>query len=283
MAVLRLMTADAPDPPAPTFAGASVSDNYARWLAPVIFTPWAEVLIERVGVRAGDQVLDVASGTGVVARLASAHATETGRVVASDVSATMLARAAAHPVAHGGAPIEYVQASVEALPVPDATFDIVLCQQGLQFFGDRAAAVRELRRVLRPGGSAGVAVWADGFRLEPFDDYAEAAVTAGLQPPFPGAFENATFVMGADEVRMLFDGAGFSTVEVATVKLTTVWPDAESAVAGILGTPFGLIVEALPADRRDRLDADLHHRFGTAAPIRRTTAAVVARARAPGA
>lgn len=281
MRVFRRMTSDTPGHRTPSFAAVSVSENYQRLLAPVLFEPWAEVLVERVGVHAGDQVLDVASGTGVVARLAARYAAEAGRVVATDVSGAMLARAAAHPQAGDGAPIEYLEASVQALPVPDATFDVVLCQQGLQFFADRAAAACELLRVLRPGGSVGLAVWADGFRLEPFDDYAEAAVAAGVEPPFPGAFENARFVMGADEVRTLLEGAGFSAVEVATVELTVVWTDVESAIAGILGTPYGPLVQALPSDRGGQLDADLRRRFGAASPIRRTTTAVIARAAAP--
>jgi len=115
------MTSDTPSHPTPAFGAVSVSENYERRLAPVLFEPWAEVLIERVGVHAGDEVLDVASGTGVVARLASRYVAETGRVVATDVSGAMLARAAAHPQSGGGAPIEYLEASVQALPVADAT------------------------------------------------------------------------------------------------------------------------------------------------------------------
>lgn len=263
------------------FGAESVSDNYQLRLAPVIFEPWAEVLIGRTGLRAGDRVLDVACGTGVVTRRASRYAAEHGRVVGSDVSPAMLARAAAHPGVAGGAPIEYLEASAMDLPVTDGSFDVVLCQQGLQFFSDRPAAVRELRRVLRPGGVAGLAVWAEGSRLEPFDDYSEAAVAAGMEPPFPGAFDNATFVMGTDEIRMLLEGAEFSTVELSTVDVTITWPDAESAVAGILGTPFGSLVEALPPARRAQLDADLAGRYGTAGPVRRTTSAIVARAAAP--
>jgi len=87
--------------------------------------------------------------------------------------------------------------------------------------------------------------------------------------------------MGADEVRALLEDAGFSAVEVATVELTVVWTDVECAIAGILGTPFGPFVQALPSDRRGQLDADLRRRFGAPSPIRRTTTAVIARAAVP--
>jgi SAM-dependent methyltransferase len=276
------VTDDATPPRGAVFGAVSVSENYQRHLAPVVFEPWAEALITSVGVSNGDRVLDVASGTGVVARLASRYAGPGGRVVASDTSAAMLAQSAARPAPPGGAPIEFLEASVQSLPLPDDAFDVALCQQGLQFFPDRPAAIRELRRVLRPGGVAGLAVWAAGHRLEPFDDYAEAAVAIGIPPPFPGAFDNATFVMGDDELRTLLQDAGFAPIEVSTAELGVVWPDAASAVAGILGTPFGSLVEALPADRRRRLDAELRRRFESPGAVRRTTTAVIARAVAPG-
>lgn len=247
----------------------------------MIFEPWAELLIDSVGVRGGASVLDVASGTGVVARLAARLAGAGGRVVASDVSAAMLTHAATLSAGPDAARIEYVEASAADLPVADGTFDVVLCQQGLQFFGDPPAATAEMRRVLHAGGAVGVSVWASGHRLEPFDDYAEALAATGVQPPFPRAFETESFVMGVDELESVLRGAGFSAVEASLASHVVVWPDVESAVAGILGTPFGPLVSGLPADHRAALDADLHHRFASSSPgepIRRTTAAVLARA-----
>jgi SAM-dependent methyltransferase len=266
------------------FAAASVPGNYQERLAPVVFEPWAEILVDTVGLTPGDSVLDIASGTGVVARLAARRAAPAGRVVASDVSEAMLAHAATCPAPHDAAPITRVRASADELPFPAATFDVVLCQQGLQFFPDRAAAVREMRRVVRPGGVVGVAVWAADHRLEPFADYSEALAAAGATPPFPGAFDNASFVMGADEVGALLNDADFSSVEVSIVDAAIVWPDADSAAAGILGTPFGPLVDSLSEDRRAALQSDLIRRFtpdSPGLPIRRTTTAVIARATAP--
>jgi ubiquinone/menaquinone biosynthesis C-methylase UbiE len=264
------------------FAAASVPENYDRHLAPVIFEPWAEILLEAVGVRPRDRVLDVASGTGVVARLAARYAGPEGRVVASDVSATMLAYAATRATSPGAAPIEYLEASATGLPVADGVFDVVLCQQGLQFFSDRAGAAAELHRVLRPGGAAGVAVWARGHRLEPFDDYVDALIGAGGEPPFAGAFESSSFVIGADELSTLLSDAGFTEIEVSVVEHTIVWPNAETKAAGILGTPYGPLVARLPPDRREALELDLLGRALAphGEPVRRATAAVVARAKA---
>jgi ubiquinone/menaquinone biosynthesis C-methylase UbiE len=98
----------------------------------------------------------------VVARAAARRAGGEGHVVATDVSGAMLARSAAAGASRGAAPIEYREASADALPFEDGSFDVVLCQQGLQFFPARAAALGEMRRILRPGGGVGIAVWAEG-------------------------------------------------------------------------------------------------------------------------
>ncbi|MGH7174304.1 MAG: class I SAM-dependent methyltransferase, partial [Gemmataceae bacterium] len=241
------------------------------------------VLLDAVVIALGSRVLDVASGTGVVARAAARRAGGQGRVVASDVSGPMLACSAAVPAPDGAAPLEYHQAPAEALPFGDDCFDVVLCQQGLQFFPARAAAVREMRRVLRPGGVAGIAVWAQGHLLEPFGVYGDELAATGVEPPFPKAFESETFTMDLDTVRSLFEEAGFSSVRASVLELPVSWPDAATAAAGVFGTPFGPLVHALSPDQRSRFDAALEKRFAPeepGTPVRRQTAAVVVRATA---
>jgi len=263
------------------FTSDSVPDGYERYLAPAVFEPWAEVLLDVVGIAPASRVLDIASGTGVVARAVARRAAGKGLVVASDVSGPMLARAASVGSPNDAAPIEYVNASADALPFEDGSFDVVLCQQGLQFFPARAAAVGEMRRVLRPGGVAGVAVWASGHPLEPFGVYGDELAAAGAEPPFPRAFESETFTMAADTIRSLFVEAGFSHVSAEVVELEVSWPDAGSAAAGVLGTPFGPLVHALPPDQRHRFETELEKRFEPeepGSPVRRQTAAVIARA-----
>jgi ubiquinone/menaquinone biosynthesis C-methylase UbiE len=263
------------------FTSDSVPNEYDRLLAPVVFEPWAEILLDTVTVVAGNRVLDVATGTGVVARAAARRLGERGTVVACDVSAAMLARAASVSAHVGAAPIEYREGPADALPVADACCDVVLCQQGLQFFGAQAAAVSEMRRVLRPGGAAGIAVWATGHPLEPFGVYADELAAIGATPPFPGAFDSDTFTMDVETVRSLLHEAGFSSVEALVLELQVSWPDAASVAGGVLGTPFGPLVQALPQDQREAYDAQLHTRFAPdepGTPVTRQTAAVVARA-----
>jgi SAM-dependent methyltransferase len=157
----------------------------------------------------------------------------------------------------------------------------VLCQQGLQFFPRRAASVGEMRRVLRPGGVAGIAVWGTGHPLEPFGVYGEELAAVGAESPFPGAFEADTFTMSLKAVRSLLEDAGFSPVDARVVQLEVSWPDAASVVAGAPGTPYGPLIRALSPDLRRRFEAALEKRYTPEEPsarVRRHTAAVIARA-----
>jgi SAM-dependent methyltransferase len=138
--------------------GGSAAEVYERQSVPALLAPWAPQLVELAGVQPGERILDVACGTGVVARLAAERTGSAGRVVGLDINPAMLAVARSLPPV-AGAPIDWVEASVLAMPFPDASFDVVLCQQGLQQFPGRPAALREMRRVLVPGGRVALSVW----------------------------------------------------------------------------------------------------------------------------
>jgi len=259
------------------FAAHSVPELYDRLLSPVVFEP----LVELAGVHAGQLVVDVASGTGAVARAAAARAGAGGRIVATDISATMLAAAASRPPAPGAAPIERVRSPATALALPARWFDVALCQQGLQFFDEPARAVAELRRVLRPGGVAAVAVWDAERRNEPFASYAEAVLEEGLAEPFPGAFDATSFTMSSAAVEGMIAGAGFESVEVASTDLTVRFEDGGLAVAAIMGTPYGALLERHDQDVRESVLARVAARLrATAGPLELRTTAVLARARA---
>jgi ubiquinone/menaquinone biosynthesis C-methylase UbiE len=244
------------------FAQVSVPDGYGRFLLGQLFEPWAAELIARTVLRPGCCVLDVASGLGPVARLAAEATGPAGRVVASDISAAMLAAAAARPVPSGWAPIEYLQCPVSAITAGDDSFDVVLCQHGLRFFPDRAAAAAEMRRVTRPGGTLALSTWAAERPLGLFGQMNQTLREAGMAEPYPRAFDSDSYRLGVAELRDLLQAAGWRDVRVQTVELDAVWPDAETATAALLGTPYGPLVSALPADAQQELRARLAGKLG---------------------
>ena len=239
------------------FTQVSVPDGYDRFMLAQLFEPWAAELIARAGIGPGDRVLDVATGLGPVARLAADAAGPDGRVVASDVSAAMLALAAVKPTDPRQAPIEYLECPAAAITAPDDSFDVVLCQQGLQFFPDRAAAVGEMRRVARPGGIVVLSTWAAGHPLGLFGLVNETLSESGLAEPFPRAYDPDSYRVSVADLRKVLELAGLRGVRVETEILDARWPTAETATAALLGTPFGPLVSALPADAQEQIRARL--------------------------
>src|SRR4030095_9221631 len=126
-------------------------ESYEQHLVPALFAAFAASLVTQATVQLGERLLDAACGTGIVARIAAPHIGEAGHVTGLDLNPGMLAVARAVPMRHG-APITWQEGSLEALPFEERAFDVVLCQQGLQFCPNRTKAVREMRRVLRTGG-----------------------------------------------------------------------------------------------------------------------------------
>lgn len=259
------------------FVADSVPAAYDRHLRPQVFVPWARELLSRMPPGA-TRAIDVACGPGTVAHLLAQRLGAGGSVVATDASPAMLAVAASHPPAPGSAPIAYRECPAEALDAADAGVDVATCQQGIQFFPDRAAAARELRRVLAPGGAALVAVWAAERPLGLFGAIGETLRDHGLDEPYPRAFDPASYALAADELEGLLAGAGLRDVRVDTVELECRWPTADAAVATIAGTPFGPLVATLPPGERDAIAAALLERLGAsgAGPVAVATTSHIA-------
>jgi ubiquinone/menaquinone biosynthesis C-methylase UbiE len=130
-------------------------EMYERWLVSSLFRPWAELTLDEVKLSAGDRVLDIACGTGVVARAARQRLGDAIQAVGIDLSSDMLAVARA--VAPG---IDWREGNAGALPLRDGErFDVVVCQQGLQFFPDKPVAAAQMRRALTSGGRLAVTTW----------------------------------------------------------------------------------------------------------------------------
>jgi ubiquinone/menaquinone biosynthesis C-methylase UbiE len=232
--------------------GGSAADNYERYFVPAIGAPLAADLIDAAELRPGERVLDVACGTGVVTRLAVKRVGESGRVAGSDVNPAMLeaARSAAQ-----GASIEWAEASAESMPYADESFDVVLCQMGLQFMANKLAALREMRRVLVPGGR--VVLNVPGPTPAPMDAFAEALgrhVAAEAS-----SFVHLVFSLNDPaELRDLMDGAGFRDVEVRRTKKDLLVPPAEQFMwQYIHSTPMAAVLAKLDDSAREAFERDL--------------------------
>jgi SAM-dependent methyltransferase len=158
------------------FAG-SIPELYERYLVPMIFEPYAKDLAERLTTLPLRRVLEVAAGTGVVTRAIASALPASVAIVATDLNQPMLAHASALGTSRA---VEWRQADALKLPFEDASFDAVVCQFGVMFFPDKAAAYAEARRVLRPGGTFLFNAW-DRIEENEFAD----CVTNALGTIFP--------------------------------------------------------------------------------------------------
>jgi ubiquinone/menaquinone biosynthesis C-methylase UbiE len=131
----------------------SPAEIYDAFFVPALFEQWGPVVAAAAHVEPGNRVLDVACGTGALALVVAEQVGPGGYVLGLDANPEMLAVARRKP-----APIEWVEGQAEALPLPDDGFDAAVSQFGFMFFHDRAAALREMMRVLHPGGRLAVAV-----------------------------------------------------------------------------------------------------------------------------
>ncbi|HEY3117836.1 MAG TPA: class I SAM-dependent methyltransferase, partial [Chloroflexota bacterium] len=142
-----------------------LAQQFERVMVTAVFQPWAADLIESVGVVAGSRVLDVACGTGIVARLAAPRVGPGGRVAGLDLNEAMIAVAQSQAPPNGPI-IEWRQGDAVRLPYADGAFDVVLCQQGLQYMSEPVPALEEMKRVVVRGGRVGLSVFAQSIGYE---------------------------------------------------------------------------------------------------------------------
>jgi len=206
------------------------AEDYERFLVPALFQDWVPIMLAAAGVGEGDHVLDVACGTGVVARGAVAEVGIGGTVVGLDATAAMLT------VAERIEPrVKWRVGDASSLPFGDAEFDAIICQSGLMFFPDQVEAIREMWRILKPGGHLAVQVWAE----------CEAQVT------FAGIVEEHAGVIVADRYRTpwslskperllsLFHEAGVHQCELRTEQGSAVYPSVDAFLSGATGILIG--------------------------------------------
>jgi ubiquinone/menaquinone biosynthesis C-methylase UbiE len=233
------------------FTNASVPKAYDEFFVPRLFEPWAKLLLDEVKLQPGEAVLDVATGPGTVARLAAVRVGSSGRVVGTDIAPLMLDIARAKPLVAGSSPIEYLESPATPLTVPGDAFNVVLCQQGLQFFPDRLGALREMHRVLKPNGRAAIAVWAELERNQIFAAYHRAL--SATMPAELASLMTAPFSWPSGAaLKDAAEQAGFRDIRLLTPSLPMVLEGGlEQAIRSFSATPVSPGVAALSQDSQD--------------------------------
>ncbi|CAN5885373.1 methyltransferase domain-containing protein [soil metagenome] len=233
-----------------TFTG-TAAENYQRYFVPAIAAPVSAELLRVADLQTGERILDVACGTGVVTRLAAEQVGASGAVTGVDVAPDMveLARSTAPPV---GAAIEWHEADAASLPLPDAAFDVVLCQLGLMFIEDRPAALREMHRVLAPGGR--VIVNTPGT-IHPTFELMERAIVEQISAEL-GGFVRAVFSMhDPDALGTLLRGAGFGDVSATSYAAALVLPAPAAFLWQYINlTPMGPFVAQAPDEAQSAME-----------------------------
>lgn len=230
----------------------NASEAYERYLVPPIFAPWADRLLETTDMNEGDRVLDVACGTGIVARRAASRVGPRGSVAGVDINQGMLA-VAEETAADIQPSIEWREGDATDLPFPDDEFDVVCCQQALQFFDDPVAGVEEMRRVLTPGGRMTLSVWR-GLDYQPayvgladaFERHVGDEAGSTMRSPFPA--------WDGEALRTTVQDAGFEdatvTIEIGSVRYPSVTEFVRREAAS---SPLAEPIAALDGTGRDEL------------------------------
>lgn len=256
------------------FQGA-VPENYDRYLGPVIFEPWAEDLVSRLANKKNKRVLEIACGTGIVTRRLRDALPATIEIVATDLNSDMFEFA--KPKFKDDENIIWQQADASALPFPDCSFDAAVCQFGVMFVPDKAAAMRESYRVLRGGGVFLFNVW-DSLEMNPFGQIAHTTIASFFDrdPPrfykIPFGFHDSTII------RKLLQDAGFEKIESFSETKPCRSSSAREFATGLVrGNPAGAEATERGVDPENVIVAvakRIAERFGNT-PVESTMRAIV--------
>ena len=226
-------------------------ETYEICWVPALMGRCAIELVEAAKVRKGDRVLDVGCGTGVVAREAVRQTGSAATVTGTDINEGMLEAASLFADQHAMSEISWHQCDSRSMPFDDGAFDVVLCQQGLQFMPDRPAALAEMTRVLAPNGHLAVSVWRSSsffgtVLCEALDRHFGEGTTAPRQ---------VAYSLGdRDELRSLASGAGLKNAHVRfDVKMGRHADPNKFVLGAIAGSPLAGSVAAMPDEERAAL------------------------------
>jgi ubiquinone/menaquinone biosynthesis C-methylase UbiE len=216
---------------------------YDVCLGPVLFESYADDLSRRLAAEGLDDVLELACGTGILTKRLLENLSPAVRVVATDLSGDMIDYARSK--LGTSARVEWRQANAMELPFANASFDAVACQFGWMFMPDKAVAAREVRRVLRPGGTFLFNIW-DCLAQNDLARVTQAILEERF-PDHPPQFLPVAF--GYHQRRVItttLEAAGFAQVSLVEVAKRSVQSSAHQVAAGLVtGTPVRYALQQL--------------------------------------
>ena len=210
------------------------AETYENQRVPAIFGPMAEATLDAISLPSGGDILDVACGTGVMARSVATRLAKPSRIVGCDLNSAMIdvAKMVEPRSEHK---FEWIAASAQSMPLDDASIDMAFCQHGLQFFPDKSAALQEIRRILVPSARLVITCWS---AIPPFFQIVAEALRNHLGED-PAATAVKPFIWNDRAViYRLLAGNGYTVVEEKILPVIRRLPaDRETMRNEILATP----------------------------------------------
>jgi ubiquinone/menaquinone biosynthesis C-methylase UbiE len=221
--------------------------RYERNIVPMISSPMAEQMFEHVSLQDGDHVLDVACGTGIVTRVAAQRFPNVARIVGVDLNTRML-EVARENTPTTGVPLEWQQGDMCELPFPDRSFDVALCQRGIQFVPNKLAALREIRRALVSRGRFVFSVFA---APSPYHVKLSEALTRHVSAEAATSCLSPFSWRDEEVIRKLLDEAGFHGIEMRIMEFMIRFRASVDSVLGwIASAPYAREVAAVSEEAR---------------------------------
>ena len=245
----------------------TAAEAYDQFMVPTMFGPWIDNVTALALLVPGEHVLDVACGTGTAARVAAQYVTATGTVAGLDIDPGMIEVARSRPSSSEGARLSWHCGSALDMPFSGGMFDAVLCLQGLQFFPDKLAGLREMRRVLKPAGRLAASVWRTIEHCKGHHALTEALERHGVD----ASAARRPFSLGdAAELNRLAHEAGFREVNVQAVvkvirfhsprqfieSLAAGAPSTRHALAKLPESERGVLIDEMAASLQRYVDRD---------------------------
>ncbi|MBU1342718.1 MAG: methyltransferase domain-containing protein [Proteobacteria bacterium] len=233
-------------------------EAYEKYIVPAFSGAWAQDIVQRAALRKGDRVLDVGCGTGIVSRYAFKSLGKSIHITGVDINKTVIEKAR-EICLQNVIPIEWKQANSEALPFSDAKFNVVLCQQGLQYFSDQPCALTEINRVLVPQGRIIFSVWRS-LEYFPFYSALHSALEKYVSEKAALMLSSAFALGDPVQLRGLFESAGFKYIDICLIiKQMRYSPLEEFLVGGFIASPFADDILALDKSKSEKMFQEIRN------------------------